>query len=286
MEEESKVKTWLLWALIPICVVGTVLVTKSLLSNKPAGAPRFTEEYTGGSETPAAANPDETELLEQEPEPVVTTNKWGQLETAGAAGRRASADNTASVQEPRSGGRAATARQPAGREAGARLSSDADPMAGQPVKKQKGLGYAYGALTGIVGKFMSNPKVAGAIFNNKYVVAGFMSRDSVKAATGSSTALANYLKNPRNINQFMAKSEVQAALNNKAMFNVLATSKMVDAMMDTPGGRDLLNDPAAVAGIFAANPALAGLLTNPNMLNALMKNPKTVGMVGQIGVGQ
>ena len=30
---------------------------------------------------------------------------------------------------------------------------------------------------------MNNPKAVSALLNNKYVVAGFMSRDSVKAAT-------------------------------------------------------------------------------------------------------
>ena len=280
MSPESK--NWVVWALIPVCVVATVLLTKSLLKTNPGGAPRLTEEYTGGSETAASANREES--APTAPEPVTTTNKWGQIEAVGTAGRRPSDGNAVSVPGPRGGG--AGARQPAGKEAGIRAQAEADPLAGQPVKKQRGLGLAYGALTAAVGKAMGNPRVVAAIFNNKYVIAGFMSRDSVKAATGSSLALANYLKNPRNTSQFMNQSVVRDALNNRAVFNALATSKMVDAMLDTPGGRALLNDPSAVAGIFAANPALAGLVSNPNMLNALMNNPKTMGMVGQVGAGQ
>jgi hypothetical protein len=125
----------------------------------------------------------------------------------------------------------------------------------------------------------------GAIFNNDYVVKGFMSRDTVKKATASSASLAAYLKNPSNLSKFMAKAPVQQGLKDPRLVGAMAGSKLVAAMLDTPGGKDLLSDPSAMAGIVQANPALAGVLTNPAILKALMENPKTANVAAQLTGG-
>jgi hypothetical protein len=152
-------------------------------------------------------------------------------------------------------------------------------------KKYRGLGLVYGALTKAAGGLMKDPKAMAALFNNELVVKAFMSRDTVKAATSNSASLAAYLSDPANLSRFMAKGPVREGLNNGQLVNAVATSKLVGAMLDTPGGKALLNDPAAIAGVLKANPALLDALSNPAVLTAIAQNPRTTGLLGQISGG-
>ena len=78
----------------------------------------------------------------------------------------------------------------------------------------------------------------------------------------------------------MNKPVVQAGLNNQALFDAAVTSKLAGALLDTPGGQGLLNDPSAMGDILAANPDLVGVLSDPKVMNALTSNPKTSGVMG------
>ncbi|MDD2806621.1 MAG: hypothetical protein PHV33_13800 [Elusimicrobiales bacterium] len=163
----------------------------------------------------------------------------------------------------------------------------AAPPAADPatVKKDSETGFVYGALTKAAGTLLNNPKALTALFNNEYVVKGFMSRATVKNATSSKASLSAYLKNPANLSKFLAKPPVQAGLKRADVLNAMAGTKMVGAMLDTPGGRALLADPAAMAAIVQANPDLALVLADPAVMGALMSNPKTAGIVNQGAAG-
>jgi hypothetical protein len=149
------------------------------------------------------------------------------------------------------------------------------------VKEQMGLGKKTGYLSYAVGKVMNNPKAAGALLNNKYVVDGFMSRATVKAATGSPEGLANYLKGPGPAN-FMNNPVVKAALNNPALVSAVATSGMVGAMLNSPAAKALMSDPAALSNLIDQNPQLVALaMQNPQTLSMLMSNPDVSGLIGK-----
>ncbi len=258
-EEQNSGGGWAIWVLIPICVVLTVLATKWILKPRSAVTPVATEQYTGGNadealmaqnrqaEAGTPYSPPEQNVMYK---PVAETVKEEQAAARPAPERPAGPDEAA--------------------------------VAGRTPKEQRKSGLAYGFLTKAVGKLMNNPKAVSALLNNKYVVNGFMSRDSVKAATGSPAALAGYLKDPRNMSQFMNKPVVQAGLNNQALFDAVAGSKLVGALLDTPGGKGLLNDPSALADVLSANPGLVSVISNPKVLSALMHNPKTAGAAGAI----
>jgi hypothetical protein len=264
MEEEQK-SGWAIWVLIPVCVVLTVLATKWVLKPRSAVTPVATEQYTGGNadEVLMAQNRQaEAERPYSPPEQNAAYNPVA--ETAKA--EQAAPDSTVAVTP-------APERK---------TGPDEAAVAGRTVKEQRKSGLAYGFLTKAVGKLMNNPKAVSALLNNKYVVDGFMSRDSVKAATGSAAALAGYLKNPMNTSQFMNKPVVQAGLNNQALFDAVAGSKLAGALLDTPGGKALLNDPSALSDILTANPDMVGVISNPKVLGALTHNPKTAGAVSSI----
>lgn len=251
---EQNGKGWLIWILIvPAAVAAGAFMTKWALHGhkKPAPAAVEAPAEPQPDQKPAPADTAAYDLPGDEPEGQEVSISWGK--PAAPAGG------------PAAGGQAAVAA-----------------AAPEDAKEKFGLGAAYGALTKAADALVGNPKALSALFNNDYVVKGFMSRDTVKKATANSASLAAYLKNPANISKFMAKSPVQRGMNDSGAVNAVASSKLVGAMLDTPGGKALLNDPTAMAEIFKANPELAKVMANPTLIAALAGNPKTSGLVTQL----
>jgi len=258
MEEGENGKGWLLWLIVvPLALAAGALLTRWTL-HRPAPAPEaLTAESAPAPVRPQAAVPAESapyDLPGDEAEGAEAKVVWGDKPGAADAGQAGG------------GGRAAA-------------DTPVDPAA---AKKDTAMGFAYGALTKAAGKLLNNPKALAALFNNDYVEKGFLARDTVKKATASEAALVSYLKNPANLSLFMAKEPVQRGMNNGELVNVMASSKLVGAMMDTPGGKALLNDPGALADVVKANPNLVTVLSNPVVLQALMQNPKMTGVVTQL----
>lgn len=158
----------------------------------------------------------------------------------------------------------------------ANLTSDATHK-----KEQMGLGYQKGYLSGAVEKVMGSPKAVGALFNNKYIVEGFMARGTVKAATSSPEALSNYLKGSGPSN-FLNNPVVKAALNNPAVVSAVAGSGIVGALMNTPAAQALMKDPDKLAAIVNENPQLMQMaMQNPQLLTTLMGNPDVANQVNK-----
>lgn len=148
-------------------------------------------------------------------------------------------------------------------------------------KEAMGMGYQKGYLSTAVEKVMNNPKAVGAIMNNKYVVEGFMSRGTVKAATGSAQGLADYLKGSGPSN-FINNPVVKAALNNPAIVSAVASSGMISAFMNTPAAKELMSNPQALGDLVNNNPQLMALaMQNPQLLTTLMSNQDVMGQVGK-----
>ena len=256
MEESDNGRGWIFWLLVvPAALATGALLTRWALQ-RPAPAPQAQVAESAPPRQPAmpAAQPAESQPFDlpgDEPDSGEPAVSWGK-EPAAATGAAGAASAAGAAADP-----------------------------GES-KKSFGLGLACGALTKASEKLLNNPKALGALFNNDYVVKGFMSRDTVKQATASPAALAAYLKNPANMNKFMAKAPVQSGMNNRELVNAVASSKLAGAMLDTPGGKALLKDPSAMADILKANPGLINVLGNPVMIEALMNNPKTAGVVTQI----
>lgn len=254
---EQNGKGWLIWLLVvPLAAgAGALLARWALHGRSAAPAPAVSAPAQPAPDTaPAAAAPapqpaeESYELPGDEPagqEAVVSWGGFGAEKTPPAAG----------------------------------TAGKAPPASPEEQKKSFGMGSVYGALTAAADKLLGNPKALSALFNNEYVVKGFMSRETVKKATASKASLAAYLKNPANVERFMSKSPVQRGMNNSELVGVMASSLMANSMMDTPGGKALLSDPAAMAEVLKANPQLAQALANPAFASALARNPKAAGVV-------
>jgi len=199
------------------------------------------------------------------------------------AGDRNRAPKRTADENRKTAGRQNAAAAPASTSRNGAASGGTDTM---KAKEQRSAGSTRGYLTYAVGKAMNNPSAVGAIFDNKYIVNGFMSRNTVKAATASPEGLANYLKG-RGPTNFINNSIVKAAMNNPAIVNAVASSGLVNAMLSTPAVKGLMSDQKALDDIVSANPQLiTTLMSNPNVMNALMNNPNASGLVGRISGGQ
>lgn len=259
MEQENGGKNWVIWALVPVCVVLTIVVTKVLMT--PGGAKKtaseVTEEYAGGAVEAAAVARQREEMRESADAAVEEEARARELARQGADEKRE-----------------AYARQAA---ALARPSKEGPAPDPEADRKFFSMGSVKEALSRAAYKVINNPKAISLLVNNEYVVRGFMSRDTVKTATASKASLAAYLKDPKNLQAFLNKPVVKAGIENQEVFDTMAASKLVAAMLDTPGAQQLMNDENAIAAIIAANPYWVTVLSDQRLLNALMKNPKTSG---------
>lgn len=254
---EQNGKGWLIWLIVVAAAAAAgALATKWVMHGSggaPAAEPPAAEAPARPAAVPEPARQEPYDLPGDEPEGPEPSISWGKK------------------ADPAAGGSAG----PGGAAA---------PVSPEEEKKSFGMGAAYGALTAAADALIGNPKALAALFNNDYVVKGFMSRDTVKRATASSASLAAYLKDPANLSKFMAKAPVRRGMNDRAAVNAVASSKLVGAMLDTPGGKALLQDPAAIAGVLKANPELVNVLANPTIMSALAGNPRTSGLVTQLAL--
>ncbi len=251
----NKDDSWL-WMLLPAGVLGVIIVALWLKSGGPVSQTDLTEAYTGGAadEIAAARRTDEAARI-------IT-------DAAAQAQRKSYGSAPARLSFSRSAGAAPGPAAPA--------LEKADP---ETDRQSWSFGFTCDAISNTVAKSVNAPKVVAAILNNSYVVKGFMSRDTVKAATASKAALTDYLKDPENYKKFAGKSAVQLGLDNPEVIDALASSELLFALLNTPAAVELMNDPQAITGILAANPDLSTALADPRIIDALSKNPRISGIL-------
>ncbi len=282
MEGENKKSAWKIWVyLTPLYILAAIPLARWTMKINSGDVALSKEEY-------GAFNSAEGEIKRS------TTGYNPNLSEMGYSVRYRSGKDDGENSAPASGSRAAgetagTPRQ--GAAAGSTeqkqqsrfaTSDQAALNSGQnKAKEQMWFGTQKGYISDAVGKAMNNPKAVGALLNNSYVVNGFMSRGTVKNATGSAQGLANYLKGSGPTN-FLNNSIVKAAMNNPAIVSAVASSGMVSAMLNTPAAQQLMNDPQALADLVSNNPQLMQLaMQNPQTMTMLMGNPAVSGIVGK-----
>ena len=283
MEEEKKKSAWKIWLyLIPVYILVAIPLVKWTMKINSSDMNLSKEDYN-------AFNSDEGEIkktaVPAASDPNLNDSGYALHYRSSNAG---APESLAEEEEParREQAPEARAQQPAGRQGqAAPRQGAAGPVTAAEARQQFGLGQQQGLMTYAVGKAMNNPKAVGAIFNNSYLVKGFMGRGTVKGALGSTQGLQNYLKNTNAVNNFLGNSVVKAAMDNPAVVNAFASSSLASSILASPGVQGLLANPDALSSLTASNPKIAELLSNPNVMNALMKNPDTAGIAASLGGG-
>ena len=174
------------------------------------------------------------------------------------------------ITEEREQKRASAGKRPSTVNQGREKQEVTDPIKAQ---EQRSIGFTSGFMEAAARKIMNNPKAVNALFSNKYIINGFMARSTVKAATGSTQGLNNFLKGEGPTN-FMNSPVVRAALKNPQVVSAVATSGIVTALLNTPVGKTLMNDPSALGALITSNPELMAMaMSNPSIMNMLKGNP-------------
>ena len=284
MEGDNK-KSWKIWIyLTPVYILLAIPLVKWTQRINSSDVKLDKDEYS-------AFNAEEGEIRKSGNDPDYDPGlNDGTLSVRYRSGGGASADEerraearTEAKRREVAGEAAAAERARAGqgeyrRRAGAQAALES---ADTNAKTQMSVGAQKGYLTAAIGKVANNPKAVGALLNNGYVVKGFMGRGTVKAATASPEALANYLKGPGPMN-FMNNPVVKAAMNNPALISAVAGSAMVSAFLETPAAKGLMNNPDALAAMVQNNPQLVNLaMQNPQTLTMMMSNPEVSGIVNK-----
>ena len=285
MEEEKKKSGWKIWLyLTPVYIILAIPLIKWTARINSSDVGLSKEDYS-------AFNASEGEIKKRQDNgynPNLTDGGYNVRYRSGNAEAGKLKGDGPSQEAVAQAKKAAAAREEQDRkteEAGQRQAKTGNQSALESndtkAKEQMAAGNQKGYLSYAIGKTMNNPKAVGALLNNKYVVNGFMSRGSVKAATSSPEGLANFLKGSGPSN-FMNNPAVKAALNNPAIVSAVASSGIVAAMLNTPAAQALMKNPEAVGDLINNNPQLMALaMQNPQTLNMLMSNPEVSGLVGK-----
>lgn len=273
MEEENNKWTFKLWLyLIPIFILAAWPAFKWLQKANSGDLSLSKDEFSAfNSESgeirktvaPKGANPD---------------FDYGVLGVRYKAKDGEAADEDAGDREgterPAAAPKRTAAAAPGGR-SGAAAGAEDETKA----KEQRLSGYTRGYLTYAMEKVINSPKTVGAILNNKNVISGFMSRDTVRDATASPEGLAKYLKSGGPAN-FINNPVVKTAMRNPAVISAVASSGLVGAMLETPAARALMKDPGALGDLAASNPELvAMIMANPDAMTTVLSNPDVSGLV-------
>ena len=274
MDGEQKKSGWKIWVyLTPVYVILAIPLIKWTIKVNSSDVNLSKDEYS-------AFNAQEGSIKKSTSDynPELDDNGYSVRYRSGKGGNEGAEEDAARRRaEAEEQKKTAEAGQVQGRTANqAALESD-----DTKVKEAMGMGQQKGYLSYAIGKVMNSPKAVGALLNNKYVVSGFMSRGTVKAATASPEGLANYLKGDGPMN-FLNNPMVKAAMNNPAIVSAVASSAIVSEMLNTPAAMALMNDPQALANLVSNNPQLVALaMQNPQTLSMLMGNPQVSGIVGK-----
>ncbi len=284
MEEENKKSAWKIWLyLTPVYILIAIPLVKWTMKINSGDVTLSKEDYNAfNSEEGEVKNPATGYYNPDLNDNGYTLHYRKAGEPAGAGEEpapqraqqqvRREAQTQAPANAARQQGQAAQQRSAAQNPAQGTLAGS---------KQQENFGKEKGYLSAAIGKVVGSPKAVGAILNNQYIINGFMSRGTVKSATGSAQGLADYLKGGGPAN-FLNNSVVQAALNNPAVVSAVASSGLIDAMLKTPAAQALMNDPQALGDLINSNPQLVAMaMQNPQTFNALMSNPDVSGLVGK-----
>ncbi len=149
-------------------------------------------------------------------------------------------------------------------------------------KEMTSIGYKKGFLTQAAEKLLNNPKALKALFDNEFVVKGFLARETVKRNLSDPKALETYLSNSQAIANFLNNETVKKIFNNPQLLNTLAQSKMVSEIMTSPAVSALLSNQQKMNELLQKNPQLNEVLANPNVLSALSQNPQSAKILSNI----
>jgi len=145
------------------------------------------------------------------------------------------------------------------------------------------LGYQEGMLTKALAKNLKNPKAVDELFNNQWVIKGFMSRKAVQSILSSRQTLQDFLENTTAVKGFLADPVVKAAVSSPAVLAALTGSYMAKALLAQPAVQDLIKDYEGIESVVEKNPSLLPLLRVAGVKKAVLANPQAAPLATALG---
>jgi len=150
------------------------------------------------------------------------------------------------------------------------------------------LGGSFDLMARLMVRLGRSPRLAGYIFNNDWVVKGYMSRSTTRGTCSDPGKLKNFFmdtSDPKGISRSLP-IVMQIAHGSREMPSVMATSKLVTEFLECPSFKGLLNDPASVKEVAIANPAIFTSMAEPDVIEAIMKSPTAFGAFKKAQAGR
>ena len=144
-------------------------------------------------------------------------------------------------------------------------------------------GYKEGYLTQAVRKNFNDTKALDELFNNQWVVRGFMSRAAAKKALSNPQALQDFLENTSAVKDFLADPVVKSVLASPQVLGVLAGSDLAKTLLAEPAVQGLIKNYESVESVVESNPGLTTLFRNPGIKKAVMADPLAAPLARALG---
>lgn len=145
------------------------------------------------------------------------------------------------------------------------------------------LGYKEGNLTAALAKSLGDAKALEELYNNQWMIKGFMGRPAVKSALASPEALKAVISDRGAVNAFFADETVTAALNDPQAVEVILQSDFAKTLLDAKAVQGLINDSASVEEILGANRGLVKILKRPPVKSFVIDSPQTESLAAAVG---
>ncbi len=122
------------------------------------------------------------------------------------------------------------------------------------------------SLLNTVRSNINTPQVLDVVFNDDIINQAFFERETTQVLVNQPEVLVNMIKKQSSeISEFINHPAVQSALSRKEVLNVLAGSKLMGNILESPTGQYFLNNPQEVKNLIAQNEDLKNLSQNENL---------------------
>lgn len=115
------------------------------------------------------------------------------------------------------------------------------------------------------------PQVLDVVFNDDIIIEAFFERETTSKLVNQPEILVNMIEtNAPEISDFINHPAVKEALDSPTTLNVLAGSKLMANILESPTGQYFLNNPSEVKRLIGVNEDLKTLSENENLRNLLL----------------
>ena len=115
------------------------------------------------------------------------------------------------------------------------------------------------------------PQVLDVVFNDDTIIESFFGRETTSLLVNKPDILVRMVeKQAPEISEFINHPAMREALSSPETLNVLAGSKLMANVLESPTGQYFLNNPSEVKRLIGINEDLKSLSENENLRNLLL----------------